>query len=471
MSFFKNVSPKLAFAIVSFFLGELGDGLNIFQGIYLVAIGWNEGSVGIALSTMGFTALVIQTFAGDVIDKTSFDRREFLSLASVATAISASAILFVRVGNNDHILIFATKIIEGISSSFIAPCVAALTLASFGPEKFDEVMASNILWGHIGSVSSAVLAGLVGYVLYPNIKYCFLVIGFSALMAVGGIRLLPEGDPLLGRGLQRSEGKIIGDVHVRELGGNDKNDEPNSNYFSMEHSSCQIVEEEVSSYRSVFFDRKTIVLCLTGFFFHFANANVLLVLGELMGGDNDDGSVKRNAIPLIAGAIVLAQFTMSGATYFGDSMTKNGWGRKPLFIAGLLTLPIRCVLIIFWKDAGDAHLLSTQILDGLGGGFFGLLHPYLVADITFGTGRFNVVMGLTASCFGLGATLSNLIGQMVVEHMGHLASLTGSLVLSVIPVVLFSFGMPETRGHREKDKNSSDIVEKGNNLSNGGQLV
>jgi hypothetical protein len=26
-----NPSPKLAFAIVSFFLGELGDGLNIFQ--------------------------------------------------------------------------------------------------------------------------------------------------------------------------------------------------------------------------------------------------------------------------------------------------------------------------------------------------------------------------------------------------------------------------------------------------------
>ena len=27
----KNLSPKIAFALVSFFLGELGDGLNIFQ--------------------------------------------------------------------------------------------------------------------------------------------------------------------------------------------------------------------------------------------------------------------------------------------------------------------------------------------------------------------------------------------------------------------------------------------------------
>lgn len=31
--------PKLAFALVSFSLGQLGDGLNIFQGIYLVGLG------------------------------------------------------------------------------------------------------------------------------------------------------------------------------------------------------------------------------------------------------------------------------------------------------------------------------------------------------------------------------------------------------------------------------------------------
>lgn len=167
-----------------------------------------------------------------------------------------------------------------------------------------------------------------------------------------------------------------------------------------------------------------------------------------MGGDNDDGSVKRTAIPLIAGAIVLAQCTMSIATYVGDEMTKKGCGRKPLFLAGLVTLPVRCALIIWWKDAGEAWLLSTQILDGIGGGFFGLLHPYLVADITFGTGRFNVLMGLTASCFGLGATLSNLLGQMAVEKLGHVASLSGSFLLSLIPICLFALGMPETHGRR-----------------------
>ena len=135
-------------------------------------------------------------------------------------------------------------------------------------------------------------------------------------------------------------------------------------------------------------------------FCSFANANVLLVLGELMGQGDGDGIQSRNAVPLIAAAIVTAQVTMAIATWVGNRLTLRGCGRKPLFMAGLLSLPIRCALIIWWKDAGNTWLLSTQILDGLGGGLFGLLHPYLVADITFGTGRFNLVMGLTASCFG-----------------------------------------------------------------------
>ena len=53
----------------------------------------------------------------------------------------------------------------------------------------------------------------------------------------------------------------------------------------------------------------------------FANANVLLVLGELMGSDEEDGSPSRKAIPLIAGAIVLAQLTMACATPVGGRVS------------------------------------------------------------------------------------------------------------------------------------------------------
>ena len=82
----RMISPAVAFLIVSFSLGELGDGLNIFQGIYLVNIGWNEGAVGTALSMMGFTALIVQTFAGDWVS-ISFDRKFYLSVEGLQAII------------------------------------------------------------------------------------------------------------------------------------------------------------------------------------------------------------------------------------------------------------------------------------------------------------------------------------------------------------------------------------------------
>jgi MFS family permease len=261
----RMLSPTIAFLLVSFSLGELGDGLNIFQGIYLVSLGWNEGAVGTALSLMGLTALAVQTIAGDVIDKTHFDRRKFLSVASIATALSASMIFFVQPGNSQHSLIFLSKIIEGVSSSFIGPCLGALTLATFGPHHFDAVMASNALWGHIGSCVAAVLTGIVAYFLYPNIKYCFLVIAGSALSAVFFVQFLPEGDRLMGRGFQGKQAlDEFGHVEqlIKEANGNEQVGDEAERQIKTD-----IEGPQASTYWDVISDQRCFLLCLTGFFF------------------------------------------------------------------------------------------------------------------------------------------------------------------------------------------------------------
>lgn len=444
------ISTRLAFLLVSFSLGQLGDGLNIFQGIYLVGVGWEEGAVGTALSLMGLTSLMMQPFAGNWVDTTTIDRRWFLVLASIITACSASTILFVHPTQLNHALIYISKFVEGIASSFIIPCLAALTMASFGPTQFDEVMASNIYWGHVGSVAAAVLAGIVAVVSFPHVEYSFLVIGGSALVAIIFVRYLPQGNPLWGRGLDTSS-PTDSDTEA----GNSHSEDSGDYEIPMEttplapSNSTRDDTPQVASYWQVLTEYKTLILCVTGFFYHFANANVLLVLGEIMGqGGEEQVGLTRYAIPLTAGAIVTAQFFMAVATYVAGEYTEKGWGRKPLFLIGIVSLPIRCALIILLKDAGHQYLVATQILDGVGGGLFGVIHPFIVADITFGTGRFNAVMGLTASAFGLGATLSNFLGQRVAEHFGYVHSLIGSFFLSFVPIIIFAVFMPETLGKR-----------------------
>lgn len=255
-------SPKLAFLLVSMSLGELGDGLNIFQGIYLVGRGWNEGSVGVALSLMGLTSLLIQPWAGDWVDKTTVDRRIFLAVASLMTAMSASAILLVREGNTDHLLMFSTKIVEGITASFLGPCLAALTLATFGPHHFDAAMASNIIWGHIGSVAAAILAGVVSYVMFPHSQFCFLVVGASAIIACFFVQFLPQGDPLMGRGFK---GKVAMDEDGRMEELDDAADESTLLVPPATHTKDET--PVAVSYWEVFGDIRSLILCLTGFLY------------------------------------------------------------------------------------------------------------------------------------------------------------------------------------------------------------
>jgi len=248
------VSASLVFKLVTFSLGQVGDGLNLFQGVYLVGLGWNEGAVGIALSIMGFSALLLQPIAGDIIDKVKTDRRYYLGAAALFTAGSACAIIFVKEGNQQHGLIYTSKLIEGISSSFIGPCIAAITLGSVGSSLFDAQMTSNILWGHYGSVFSAIGAGVVAYIAFPKVQYCFFFLAIGAILAIVFLPFLPQGDPLLGRGVDVSD--------------------------SLKY---------ISPYRDVI-TTNFITLCCCGFLFHLANANVLLVVGEIMGqADNEDG--------------------------------------------------------------------------------------------------------------------------------------------------------------------------------------
>jgi hypothetical protein len=71
--------------------------------------------------------------------------------------------------------------------------------------------------------------------------------------------------------------------------------------------------------------------------------------------------------------------------------------------------------------------------------------------------RSTFTVGVTASSFGLGATLSNFFGQMVVEHFGYMTSLMASFVISLVPVLLFQF-MPETLGMRTRRQRQQQLL-------------
>jgi MFS family permease len=118
-------------------------------------------------------------------------------------------------------------------------------------------------------------------------------------------------------------------------------------------------------------------------------------------------------------------------------------GRRPLLIIGLAAVPIRAALFLLMP--GPALLIAIQLLDGLSGATLGVLTALVIADLTSGTGRFNLAQGLVGALSGVGASLSTSISGVVVEKFGQAAGLLSVLAVGLIAVAIVVAFMPETK--------------------------
>jgi MFS family permease len=104
--------------------------------------------------------------------------------------------------------------------------------------------------------------------------------------------------------------------------------------------------------------------------FHFANAAMLPLVGQKLALHD-----KNLGTSLMSACIVAAQIIMVPMAILAGRKA-NYWGRKPLFLAGFLILPLRGVLYTFSDNPG--WLVGVQLLDGVGAGLYGALFPSLL---------------------------------------------------------------------------------------------
>ncbi|RZM05108.1 MAG: MFS transporter, partial [Sphingomonas sp.] len=90
-------------------------------------------------------------------------------------------------------------------------------------------------------------------------------------------------------------------------------------------------------------------------------------------------------------------------------------------------------------------LVGVQALDGIGAGIFGALFPVVIADLTKGSGRFNVSQGAVATAQGLGAAMSATLAGAIIVWAGYSASFLALAAIAAIGFVLYLVAMPETR--------------------------
>ena len=109
---------------------------------------------------------------------------------------------------------------------------------------------------------------------------------------------------------------------------------------------------------------------------------------------------------------------------------------------GFAVLPIRGFLFAFIDSTPLLFLI--QVLDGIGAGIFGALFLIVIADLTKGSGRYNISQGAASTLMGVGVSLSTLItGSLVVLFSFQVAFLFLA-VIAILAFFLYLFAMPET---------------------------
>jgi MFS family permease len=149
----------------------------------------------------------------------------------------------------------------------------------------------------------------------------------------------------------------------------------------------------------------------------------------------------RSSMMFMSACVVTTQLTIT-LLAASAGRAAGSWGRKPLLLMGFGALPIRGVL---YSLTNSLYLLvGIQVLDGIGAGIFGVVSVLVIADLTRGTGRFNLTLGAIATAVGIGAALSQTIAGAIVHHFSDRAGFLFLAFVAAAAFVILWLFMPET---------------------------
>ena len=385
---------------LNFFLADVRQGLGPYLAIYLLTERhWAEDQIGFVMTIATVCGLIVQTPAGALTDSTHAKRA---IIAAAAFAVTGATILLPSLSS--FILVAGSQASADAAAAFFGPAIAAITLGLLGPRGFTRRIGRNESFNHAGNAFAAALAGVCAWIWGPIAVFPLIAV-MALLSIVSVLTISPEAiDYDRARGLKDG--------------------------LSASH-------EKPSSLGELMGNRSLLIFCFCCVIFHLANAAMLPLVGQKLALQNEN-----QGTALMSGCIVAAQIVMVPmAALVGHKA--DIWGRKPLFLTGLAILSLRGFLYTLSDDR--IWLFAVQSLDGVGAGLYGALFPLIVADLTRGTGHFNLAQGAVITAQGIGASLSTSLAGVVVVHAGFSA---GFLVLSGIAAsgfLLYVLGMPETR--------------------------
>lgn len=391
--------------LLAFFLADVADGLGPFLVIDLTTRRqWSATHAGTAMAALLVGTVVSQTLTGAWIDRTRL-KRLAISVAALIVAVASVGLYYADTIPE----IVGLQVITGIAVTVFPPALAAISLGLVGRQRFAARTGRNEAFFHAGNVTAALLA--IGASQCCGTFGVFYATAVTALLSAICAQFISESD--IDHNLARGA----------------DHDEAPPGAVSPQATSVISPWELVR-------DPHILWLIISVVLFHFANAAMLPLVGQKVGRESN----ATEASSLMALCIIVAQVTMVPVAIMSSRWAVTG--RRAVFLIALAVLPVRGVLYTLTES--HMLLIGIQILDGIGAGIFGVVALLMVADLTKGTGRFNLAQGMMATAIGLGAAASQFLTGLIVDAAGYN---TGFLFLACIAVCsffVFLATVPET---------------------------
>ena len=391
----------------NFFLADVRDGLGPYLAIYLLTEQqWDQASIGVVMSVAALAGILAQTPAGALIDASTAKRALMVAAAVVVTAACLALPLLRRFE-----LVAATQALAAAAGAIFPPAIAAVTLGTFGPKAFARRIGRNEAFNHAGNATAAAIAGVTAYFFGPIVV--FWLLAAMATASVAATLAIPAAaiDHHVARGLDHTtEGHAYHGDRKRDAG--------------------------PSGFQVLLTCKPLLIFAAATVLFHFSNAAMLPLVGQKLALVNREIGTTLMSLCIVAAQLVMVPVAML------VGRKADLWGRKPIFAVALAVLALRGAL--YPLSDNPYWLVSVQLLDGVGAGIFGALFPLVVADLTRGTGHFNVSQGAIATAAGLGGALSAGVAGFIVVGAGYSAAFLFLAAVAAIGLIGFCAMMPET---------------------------
>jgi MFS family permease len=370
-----------------FFLADVQTGFGPFIAVYLTTQKWTQVEIGFVLSIGGIVGLLGQMPGGAIVDAARSER-VVAGFAVAAIGMSALAYALWPI----FPVVTAAAVLHAMASCVLGPAIAAISLGLVGPLAIGERLGRNARFASLGNGSAAALMGACGY--YISNRSVFIVTFLLVLPTLLALSRIRERE-----------------IDIVQAHGAIPRETP---------------DEKATSIFTLIRQKPLLIFAGSILLLQLANAAMLPIMAGVVTTRSSQWA------PVLIAACIIVPQAIVALMSPTVGRKAQAWGRRPILLIGFGALAIRGTL---FATVTDPYLLvAVQIFDGI-----------TAAVIAFGSGHFNLALGIVGTATGIGASLSTLLAGYITDKLGSAVAFLGLAGVAATGLLLILLVMPETR--------------------------